>query len=215
MTTSEVAGRVAIGGRSFDPDSAVWVQGLSPGSTNFEETCRRLHAMLIKIARSEAARRSSVSRIRGPELEDLAHQAAADALMRITSKIGEFRGDAQFKTWAFKFVVLEVSTKMGRHIWRDRRVTPDPDEANRVCAAVGDEPPHQVQAVELRTALAHAVENALTEHQRRVFVAVAIEEVPMDALVARLGINRNAIYKSMFDARRNIRSYLVENGFVA
>jgi RNA polymerase sigma-70 factor (ECF subfamily) len=215
MTTSEVAGRVLVGGRSFDPESAVWVQGLSPGSTNFEETCRRLHAMLIKIARSETARRSSVSRISGPELEDLAYQAAADALMRITRKISEFRGDAQFKTWAFKFVILEVSTKVRRHFWRDHRVSLDQDEANRARAAVGDEPPHQVQAVELRAALAHAIENALTERQRCVFVAVAIDGVPMDALVARLGTNRNAIYKSMFDARRNIRGYLVANGFVA
>jgi hypothetical protein len=109
VTTSEVDERVLVDGRSFDPASAVWVRELSPGSPVFEDACRRLHAMLIKIARKETARRSPVLRLTGPELEDLAHQAAADALMRITRKIGEFRGDAQFKTWAFKFVILEVS----------------------------------------------------------------------------------------------------------
>ncbi|QRP42721.1 RNA polymerase sigma factor [Amycolatopsis sp. FDAARGOS 1241] len=215
MTTSGIGERVLVGGRSFDPESAAWVQELSPGSTNFEDVCRRLYAMLIKVARRETARRSSGSRIGGPELEDLAHQAAADALMRITRKIGEFRGDAQFTTWAFKFVMLEVSAKVGRHFWRDHHVCPDHGEANRARAAVGDEPPHQVQAVELRAALTRAIENVLTEHQRRVFVAVAIEKVPMDTLAARLGTNRNAIYKSMFDARRNIRTFLVANDFIA
>ncbi|MEV0074638.1 sigma-70 family RNA polymerase sigma factor [Amycolatopsis sp. NPDC050768] len=214
-TGRKISGRVLVGGRSFDPASAAWVQELSPGSPAFEDACRRLHAMLIKIARRETARRSPVLRLTGPELEDLAHQAAADALMRITRKIGEFRGEAQFKTWAFKFVILEVSTKVGRHFWRDHRVSLDHDEAERARAAVGDEPPHQVQATELRAALAHVIENVLTEHQRRVFVAVAIDNIPMDALAAKLETNRNAIYKAMFDARRNIRTYLVDNDFIA
>ncbi|MET7992773.1 sigma-70 family RNA polymerase sigma factor [Amycolatopsis sp. NPDC005232] len=215
MSTSETSGRVLVGGRSFDPESAAWVQDLSPGSANFEDVCRRLYAMLIRIARRETGRRSPAARISGPELEDLAHQAAADALMRITRKIGEFRGDAQFKTWAFNFVIREVSTKVGRHFWRDRRVSLDQDETNRARAAVGDEPPHQVEVVELRTALTHVIENVLTDHQRRVFVAVAIDKVPMVTLAARLGTNRNAIYKAMFDARHNIRKYLVANEFIA
>ncbi|MEU4675116.1 sigma-70 family RNA polymerase sigma factor [Amycolatopsis sp. NPDC023774] len=214
MTTSKISERFLVGGRRFDPESAAWVQELSPGSTNFENACRRLYTMLIRMARRETARRSPASRISGPELEDLAHQAAADALIRITRKIGEFRGDAQFKTWAFKFVILEVSTKVGRHFWRDPCVSLDKDDENRARAAVGDEPPDQVQALELQAALAHAIENALTEHQRRIFAAVAIDHIPMDALAARMGTNRNAIYKTMFDARRNIRIYLEANDFI-
>jgi RNA polymerase sigma-70 factor, ECF subfamily len=214
MTTSEISKRILAGGRSFDAESATWIRELSPGSANFEDACRRLYTMLVKIARRETARRSRVSRISGPELEDLAHHAAADALLRITRKIGEFRGDAQFTTWAFKFVILEVSAKIGRHFWSDHRVSLGEDEADRARAATADEPLHQVQAVELRAALVHAIEHVLTDHQRRVFVAVAIDKVPMDALAARLGTNRNAIYKSVFDARRTIRTYLVSNDFI-
>ena len=60
-----------------------------------------------------------------------------------------------------------------------------------------------------------AVENALTERQRTVFVALAIDNIPMDALAAKLDTNRNALYKAMFDARRNIRAYLVANDFLS
>lgn len=215
MTTAEVGGRVVVDGRSFDPESAAWVRELSPGSPDYEAACRRLYAMLFKIARRETVRRSPILRLTGPELEDLAHQSAADALMRITGKIGEFRGDAQFKTWAFKFVILEVSTKVGRHFWRDRRVLPDGGETDRAPAAAGDEPLHQVEANQLRTALGDAIENALTERQRTVFVALAIDNVPMDALAAELDTNRNAIYKTMFDARRNIRAHLVAHDFMS
>ena len=35
----------------------------------------------------------------------------------------------------------------------------------------------------------------LTGHQRRIFVAIVLNDVPLDALVAELGSNRNAIYK--------------------
>jgi RNA polymerase sigma-70 factor (ECF subfamily) len=54
----------------------------------------------------------------GRELDDLAHQAAADAMLAILAKLGSFRGESRFTTWAYRFVVLEVSSKLGRHYWR-------------------------------------------------------------------------------------------------
>ena len=38
--------------------------------------------------------------------------------------------------------------------------------------------------------------------------------VPMDALVTELGSTRNAIYKTMFDARRKLRAALAANGYL-
>ncbi len=58
------------------------------------------------------------------------------------------------------------------------------------------------------------VEDELTAHQRRVFVAVVVDGIPLDALAARLGLQRNAIYKVIFDARRKIRRALVANGYL-
>ena len=56
----------------------------------------RLHELLVRIALGEVGRRGPRLRITGPELEDLAYQAAADALMAITRKVGQFRGDSRF-----------------------------------------------------------------------------------------------------------------------
>ena len=50
----------------------------------------------------------------------------------------------------------------------------------------------------------------LTPHQRRVFVALALNEVPIDVLSERLGTSRGALYKTLHDARRNLRSALEE-----
>ena len=60
----------------------------------------RLHEMLLRIAQREARRRGPRMLIAGPELEDLAYQAAADALMAITAKLSQFRGESRFSTWA-------------------------------------------------------------------------------------------------------------------
>ena len=51
-------------------------------------------------------------------------------------------------------------------------------------------------------------------HQRRLFVAVVINGIPLDALAAKLGLRRNAIYKVIFDARRKIRRALVAGGYL-
>jgi RNA polymerase sigma-70 factor, ECF subfamily len=59
-----------------------------------------------------------------------------------------------------------------------------------------------------------AVAEELTERQRQVFTAIVVQGVPLDALVAQLGSSRNAIYKTMFDARRKLRATLAADGYL-
>jgi len=84
--------------------------------------------MLLRVARSEVRRRSGHLRVDGPELDDIAHQAAADAMVTITAKLDQFRGENRFTTWAYKFVILEVSTKIGRHFWPNPSVPMDAED---------------------------------------------------------------------------------------
>jgi hypothetical protein len=49
----------------------------------------------------------------------------------------------------------------------------------------------------------------------RVFIAIAVDGVSLDALVVRLGSSCNAIYKTVFDARRKVRAALVADGYLA
>ena len=63
-------------------------------------------------------------------------------------------------------------------------------------------------------AAARAVEQELTDHQRRIFIALVVDAVPLDALADRLGTSRNAIYKTMYDARGKLRASLVANGYL-
>jgi len=170
--------------------------------------------LLVRIAQGEAARRGPRLRITGPELDDLAYQAAADALVAIIGKLGQFRGESRFTTWAYKFVIFEVSAKIGRHFWRHPAVPMDAEDWDRLPAWFGVDPAHQAEWGDLFAALRRAVDTELTPRQREIFVAIVLNGVPLDTLALSLGSNRNAIYKVLFDARRKLRAALAANGYL-
>ena len=39
-------------------------------------------------------------------------------MMKILARIDDFEGLSRFTTWAYKFVIFEVSDKVARHAWR-------------------------------------------------------------------------------------------------
>jgi RNA polymerase sigma-70 factor, ECF subfamily len=198
------------GNVTLDPDSRSWVEALRAPGRLRDEAIADLRALLLRSARREVARRRSTLRIGGAELDDLAHQAADDALVAILGKVDQFRGESRFTTWAYKFVLFEVSGKVGRHF--ARAGSADEVDWERLPDLLGVAPDRRAEQHELFAALRLAVEEELTEHQRRVFVAVALNDVPMDALVDELRSNRNAVYKTLFDARRKLRTSLAAAG---
>ena len=214
MLTHQTAPSHLVVGSALDPDSTEWVRALKAVGPDHTAALARLHELLVRAARSESRRRSTRLGISGPEVDDLAHQAAADALVAITAKLGQFRGDSRFTTWAYKFVIFEVSTKFGRHFWHRHEVKMESEDWDRLPDRFGFEPDQSSERQELIMAMHQAVDAELTEHQRRVFVAIVLDGTPLDVVVAELGSNRNAIYKTMFDARRKLRVFLVANGYL-
>ena len=196
----------------MDMNSSSWLAALGDAGTTRVAALARLHEMLLRVAVHEAHRRGPTFRIGGPELDDLAHQAANDAMVSLLGKLDSFRGESRFTTWAYRFVALEVSSKLGRHFWRRPSVSLDVEDWERLPARFAADPLVQTQQRELVAAVQRAVDEALTEHQRHFFVAVVVDGVPIEAMASRYGSNRGAIYKTVFDARRKIRAYLTASG---
>jgi RNA polymerase sigma-70 factor (ECF subfamily) len=215
MTAWNMSGRGPL-----DEESREWLRRLSGtgrdarGNAEREEALTHLHQILLRVAHAELRRRSRPTGVDGRERDDLAHQAADDALVAIIGKLDRFRGDSRFTTWAYKFVILEVSAKLGRHYWRNGPAQTAADAWDRIPDRFGADPAQHAERRELAQALRRAVTEALTERQRRVFVAIIVEGIPLDALTVELGSTRNAIYKTMFDARRKIRAHLVAHGYL-
>jgi RNA polymerase sigma-70 factor (ECF subfamily) len=151
--------------------------------------------------------------VRGEVLEDVALQAADDALVAVLSKLEDYRGASRFTTWAYKFALLEAGVKLRRRAWQGREVVLEP-EMWPAFADRGPSAQDRVEADELLRALRAAIDQALTPHQRSVFVALALAEVPIDVLAERLGTTRGALYKTLHDARRKLRGELAAGGHV-
>ncbi|TDE14218.1 sigma-70 family RNA polymerase sigma factor [Jiangella asiatica] len=190
-----------------------WVRGLSATGDTQERASRHLYSLLLRAAQAEARRVASRLQLAGPEADDLAHQAAADALLTITSKVEAFRGESKFTTWAYKFVIFAVAGKVNRHFWQRAGMALDDGDWDAFPARGGG-PEDWVEARDLANAVRHAVDEALTARQRAVFVALVLDETPMNVLASRLDSTHNAIYKTMFDARKKLRSTLVRGGYL-
>jgi RNA polymerase sigma-70 factor, ECF subfamily len=189
------------------------VKQLQPGHPGYEQAVARLHDVLRRAALHELGRRRTLlGSITGPEFDDLAQQCADDALMKILARIGEFRGLSRFTTWAYKFVIFEVSHQVARHAWRHHPPSAEDFAWERLADAAAPRPVDRAERGEQLAALARAIEADLTPRQREVFVAVALNDVPIDVVALELHSNRNAIYKNLFDARRRLRSSLSAAG---
>lgn len=208
-TSNGVSG---TGSGAHDPETAEWLASLRDGRR--EAAIGQLHDLLLRVARSEIRRRNSGGQITGPEVDDLAHQAAADAVVLITDRIDEFRGESRFTTWAYKFVIFEVSTKLGRHFWKRHRAPSGAVDWECLPDRLGTRPAEAAELQDLVAAVRAAAETCLTQKQRDVFSALVLEGIPLDALVIRMGTTRTAIYKVMFDARQKLRKELVNGGYI-
>lgn len=190
----------------LDPDSRAWIVALSDSGVERDAALARLHAMFVTAARFQLSRRASRLRLRGESVADLATEAADDALVAVLAHLRDFRGASRFTTWASKFPILEVSAVLRRRTWKEREVTVEGDAPFEVASASSDE--ERRDQLDLIDALRIAIDEVLTERQREVFVAVALNGVPIDVVAAQLGAGRGAIYKTLHDARRNLRAYL-------
>jgi len=190
-----------------------WHLDLNMEGIRGEEAVARLHGVLLRAARFEVfRRRGSLPQLSAVELDELAQDAADDAAVSVLRRLDDFRGESSFRTWAYKFALLEASVKVRRRAWRNREVTLEPEQWESLAHA-GPGPDDDAETAALLEAVRDGIRTALTPRQRQILVAVVLEGVPIDVLVERLGSNRNALYKMLHDARRRLRDHVAAAGF--
>ncbi len=196
----------------LDADSQAWLDRLSPHSREREDAIAALHALLLKAARFEVnRRRAAFPHLRGDDYDDLAQQSADDALVAVLGRLGDFRGDSRFTTWAYKFALYEAGAKVRRRAWQGRELPLEPETWARIAERRAT-PQATVETGEVLAVLQDAIERELSPHQREILVAVALNDVPIDVLAERLDTTRGALYKTIHDARRKLRAALADRG---
>jgi RNA polymerase sigma-70 factor, ECF subfamily len=194
------------------PRSDALLDRLGAGGPERDEALADLHALLLRAARFEVARRRpTLPHLRGDEFDDIALEAADDALVAVLAKLDQFRGASRFTTWAYKFAIFEAASKLRRRTWQRREIPLEPEDWSRISDPACS-PATQAERTELLAAIKRAVRTALTPRQRDVLVAVALNGVPTDVLAERLGTTRGALYKTLYDARLKLSSELLRLG---
>jgi RNA polymerase sigma-70 factor, ECF subfamily len=197
----------------LDDESRAWLAELGGAGAARDAAVDRLHALLLRAARFEVGRRrTTLSHLRGGELDEIASEAAHDALVSVLAHLADFRGASRFTTWVYKFALLETAVKIRKRAWQGREVPLEPESWETIAARTIS-PADRVEQAELLAALGTGLDTALTAHQRRVLTALAIDGVPIDVLADRLSTTRGALYKTLHDARAKLRTYLRANGF--
>jgi RNA polymerase sigma-70 factor, ECF subfamily len=200
----------------MDQASVIWLERLSAGGADREAAVGELHAMLLRAARFEVRRRQATSAHVGRgDQDDLVQQSADDALVAILGKLGDFRGDSRFTTWAYKFALYEAAAKMRKKAWQGREISLEAETWPLIADERQRTPQQGAETAELITVIQRAIESELSPHQREVLVAIALNDVPIDVLAERLNTTRGALYKTVYDARQKLRAALAARGLGA
>ena len=152
-----------------------------------------------------------------PEFEALADEVAQETLLRVLDHLHTFEGRSAFTTWVHKIAVRGALTELRRRRWRD---VPLPememnDESDSPTNEMPDDKPSPEVAVErqdLMQQVNRIIMEELTEKQRQALMAVAMKGMPLEEAAQRLGMNRNALYKLIHDARLRLKHRLEADG---
>jgi RNA polymerase sigma-70 factor (ECF subfamily) len=190
---------------TLDPASRDWLVRLAGDGRDRDDAIAELLALLAEAARFVLARRRAL--FPREALDDLAEEAAGEALIQVLQHLDDYRGASLFTTWAWKFAFYEALQACRRRAWMGRELPVD--DATWSSAFTRDASPEErLEQRELLCELGRGIEQALTPHQRSVFVALAVNGVPVDILAEQMGTTRGALYKTLHEARRRLRRHL-------
>ena len=152
-----------------------------------------------------------------PGFAPLAEEVTQEALLKILDNLHTFEGRSQFTTWAHKIAVNIALSKLRRRRWTDVSLEELTDDENRpahpwlvVDSAAG--PDQKAEQRDILERINRIIREELTEKQRRALVARLVYGMPADLLAQEMHIERNALYKLIFDARENLKRRLVAEG---
>ena len=151
------------------------------------------------------------------DLEARVDDFVQDAILRILDKMDTFRGESKFTTWAQKVAVRVAFTELRRQRWKDislEDLMPEDsgDFTPLVLADPSPDPEKRATQTLMTEMIDQMLQNDLTDRQRTAMLAIMGGGMPLEEVARRMDTNRNALYKLLHDARKQMRTRLLEKG---
>jgi RNA polymerase sigma-70 factor (ECF subfamily) len=152
-----------------------------------------------------------------PQLDALVEESTQETLLRVLSHIHTFEGRSKFTTWVHKIAVRIAITELRRKRWMDTSLDDllEGDGAMESLSLMAEPKPSPeitTEQTELMAQVERLISEELTEKQRNAIVAIRIHGMPVEEVARRMGMNRNALYKLIHDARLRLKERLEETG---
>lgn len=195
-------------------DNDTWLRDLRADSAQRDAALADLHALLI---RGLPQGISSLLSPEHPSFESLIEDTAQETLLRVLERLDTFEGRSQFTTWVYKISVRVALNELRRRRWRDVSLEGlEGDEADestrRQFSSSEPGPESMVERRDILQRVQQIVVEELTERQRAAMHAIHMQDVPMEEVARRMGTNRNALYKLLYDARLRLKHRLEREG---
>jgi RNA polymerase sigma-70 factor (ECF subfamily) len=191
---------------ALDAESRSWVQRLHAAEPvrgwAIAELYERLRREAVFHIRFRVTNLSAFPR---SDIDDLATQAAGDALVVLLRKLDDYRGDSQFWTWARRFAALEAPTTIRRRLGRDRVGISSHPELVLDVADPGASAHERAESREVLRTVGAVMNDELSSRQRTVLTAIAVNDDAPATVAEELQTTPGAIYKSLHDARVKVR----------
>jgi len=154
------------------------------------------------------------------DLEAQVDDFVQDAILRILDKMDTFRGESKFTTWAQKVAVRVAFTEMRRQRWKDISIEDlMPEDSGDFTPLALSDPSPDPEKRTSQTLMLEMVDEMLrtdlTDRQRTALMAIMHGGMPLEEVAQRMDTNRNALYKLLHDARKQMRRRLLEKGLTA
>ena len=188
-----------------------WMSRLTAfAGPDHDDAVGRLHDLMVRAAWHQVSRMSEATSMGLTRREEIVLSAADEATVSVLARLSAFEGRSRFTTWAYKFAILHAGVEVRRAAWSRREVELHDAEMT----SSSDSPETYAETRDLAGAVQRAIDEVLTPHQRRVALALLVDEVPIDVLAERLSTTRNALYKTLHDARKRLRQSLRDAGYL-
>jgi len=190
-----------------------WIADLRAGGERQAQALEDLRATILRGLPYAIAGRLAPN---SPESEALVEEVAQETLMRVLEYLDTFEGRSQFTTWAHKIAVRAALTELRRVRWREvplpeMEMNEEGDASYRELPDHQPSPEDQIDRKDMMRRVNRLIMEELTEKQRKALMAT-MEGFPLEEAAQRLGMNRNALYKLMHDARLRLKKRLEKEG---